>query len=53
MKTRIIKTDDAIQMIYDYWNQMGETISREAKEYLEEQIEMISIEIDLDEHELN
>ena len=47
MKTKIIKVDDLLDIICDYWNQMGDTISTKAKEYLEEQIEMNSTEIDL------
>ena len=49
MKTKIIKIDDLLDIIYDYWNQMGDTISTKAKEYLEEQIDMCSIEIDMEE----
>ena len=49
MKTRVNKTEDVLDIIYQYWNQSGETISDRAKEYLEEQIEMNSMEIDLPE----
>ena len=47
MKTKIIKTDEALNIIYNYWDQMGTTISNEAKDYLVSQIEENSIEIDL------
>ena len=47
MKTKIVKTEEAINIIYDYWNQMGKTISDEAKNYLVSEIENISIEIEL------
>lgn len=53
MKTKIIKVEEVLDIICDYWNQMGDTISTEAKEYLEEQIEMCSVEIDLEELDKN
>lgn len=49
MKTRVIKTEEVLDIIYQYWNQLGETITDRAKEYLEEQIEMNSIEVDFPE----
>lgn len=51
MKTQVIKTELAIDIVHQYWNQLGETISREARDYLEEQIGMCSIEVDLSEEE--
>lgn len=47
MKTKIVKTEDALDLIYNYWDQMGQTISNEAKDYLVSEIENISIEIEL------
>lgn len=47
MKTNVIKTEEVTQIIYDYWNQLGETISTEARDYLIEQIEMNSSEVEL------
>lgn len=47
MKTKVVKLEEVQDIIYDYWNQMGETISDNAKEYLEQQIDTCSFEIDL------
>ena len=47
MKTKIVKTEEAINIIYDYCDQMGKTISDEAKNYLVSEIENISLEIEL------
>ena len=44
METKLVKLNDVLNIINDYFNQMGETISEEAKNYLEEQIESCSFE---------
>lgn len=49
MKTKVVKLEDVENIIYDYWNQIGETISSKAKEYLEEQMNNCSFEIELEE----
>ena len=47
MKTRIIKTEEAYDIIEQYWTEGRNTISLNAKEYLQEQIDLCSIEIEL------
>ena len=49
MKIKINKTEEVIDIIDQYWYQMGETISERAREYLKEQIEMNSKEIEIEE----
>lgn len=47
MKIQVVKLDEVLDIICDYYNQMGETFSLNAKEYLEEQINMCSFEVEL------
>lgn len=49
MKTEIIKTETAIDIIRQYQNELGDTISYRAMEELEERIYQESIKIDLPE----
>lgn len=51
MKTEVVKIDEVNQIIYDYWNQMGNTITEEARDHLIEQIGMCSFEIEAEEIE--
>ena len=47
MKTEIIKTETAIDIIKQYQNELGDTISYRAMEELEGRIYQESIEVDL------
>lgn len=49
MKTEIIKTETAIDIIRQYQNEQGNTISYKAMEELEGRIYQESIEVDLPE----
>ena len=44
MQIKVVKLDDVLQIINDCYNQMGSEMTTRTKEYLEEQIEMCSIE---------
>ena len=46
MRKQIIETEEAISIVNQYWNELGETISDRAREIIIERIEMASYDIE-------